>query len=107
MEIWNTIPNPKYFWDSSQSTIKIISKFYFESENYEESEKWARELLNCKLLPNDANPYIYIGKSCFEANKIECAKENLAKAFKLGGRRGFYGKDNKYLKFAQESLKND
>lgn len=102
---WNILPNPKHNWDSSQSILKSLVRFYFEIKNYFESEKWAREIFKCDILPGDAVPYIILGKVFFESGQIDLAREFLIKAFEIAGRRGFVGEDPKYLKFAQEKMR--
>ncbi|MDR2187586.1 MAG: hypothetical protein LBE62_05960 [Azonexus sp.] len=101
-KLWLAMPEPKYFWDWSQSIIKSIAEFYFEEKNYTEAEKWAKQLFNCQVAPGDAGPYIITGKIYLESGNEALATEYLTKAVKLAGRRGFFGENPKYLKYAQQ-----
>lgn len=105
LEAWSIFPEPKRRWDSSQIVSRRISEFYLEWKRFPEAEHWTSEIFKCEPLPNDPGPYILLGKIYLEWGKEELAKQNLVKAFEMGGRRGFVGEDPKYLKFAQAQMK--
>jgi tetratricopeptide (TPR) repeat protein len=102
---WHSLPEPKHHWDSSQSILKSVVRFYFEQRRFPEAEQWAKEVFKCDPLPGDAAPYIVLGKIYLEAGREDLAGEQLVKAFELAGRRGFVGEEPKYLKFAQDQMK--
>ncbi len=103
--VWGLYPEPKYLWSSSMSLIKGIFKFYLAQNNYLQAEFWARELFKCKLLENDPEPYIMLGKVYLESGREQLAAEELIKAYEMGGRRGYVGEDPKYLKFALDQMR--
>ena len=105
LEAWHVLPEPRHLWDTSQSVLRSIVRFYFESSIYAQAELWAKELFNCDPLLNDTGAYILLGKIYMEWGKDDLARENLVKAYEMGGRRGFVGEDPKYLKFAQTQMK--
>lgn len=103
--IWDFYPEPKLCWSSSMSLIKNIFEFYFARKNYKCAEAWANELQKCKLLPNDPEPRIILGKVYLESGREQLAAKELIKAYEMGGRRGYVGEDPKYLKFALDQIK--
>ncbi|MEA9585911.1 hypothetical protein VC279_06240 [Xanthomonas sp. WHRI 10064A] len=102
---WDAFPEPKHLWDSSESTIKVIIDFYIERQDFTSAEKWAKELFKCDPLPNDPEPYIILGKIYLESGRQDLATHNLVKAYEVGGRRGYVGEDQKYLKYALDQMK--
>ena len=105
LAMWQEFPTPKYSWDWSENYLKSLANFYLEWRNFLEAERWAQEVFKCDPLPNDPGPYILLGKIYMEWGKEDLARENLVKAYEMGGRRGFVGEDPKYLKFAQTQMK--
>ena len=103
--VWDIYPEPKYLWSSSMSLIKNVFNFYITQKNYLQAEFWARELFKCKLLENDPEPYIMLGKVYLESGREQLAAEELIKAYEMGGRRGYVGEDPKYLKFALDQMR--
>ncbi|WP_157836623.1 hypothetical protein [Paracidovorax oryzae] len=87
------------------SLIKNIFNFYIAQKNYLQAEFWARELFKCKLLENDPEPYIMLGKVYLESGREQLAAEELIKAYEMGGRRRSVGEDPKYLKFALDQMR--
>lgn len=102
---WEAFPHPKHSWDSSESLIKTIVQYYIDRKEFSSAERWVGELFKCEPLPGDPKPYLLLGKIYYESGKHELAKENLIKAYEMGGRRGYANEDQKYLKFALDQMK--
>lgn len=102
---WEAFPDPKHSWDSSESLIKTIVQYYIERKEFSAAESWVGELFKCEPLPGDPKPYLLLGKIYYESGKTELAKENLIKAYEMGGRRGCANEDQKYLEFALDQIK--
>jgi tetratricopeptide (TPR) repeat protein len=99
---WELIPEPKYQWDSSQSTIGNLSEFYLAWGKYDDAKFWAKEVFKCNPLPGDGFPYFFLGKIHYEAEEFEDACKQFKKAYELSGPRAFQEEDQKYFKFLKE-----
>jgi tetratricopeptide (TPR) repeat protein len=102
---WGLIPEPKYQWDSSQSTIYNLSEFYLEWKRYDNAKFWAKEVFKCNPLPGDGTPHFFLGKIHFEAGEFDDARRQFEKAYEIEGRRAFQDEDPKYFKFLKQKEK--
>jgi hypothetical protein len=102
---WEAFPHPKHSWDSSESLIKTIVQHYIDRKEFSSAESWVGELFKCEPLPGDPKPYLLLGKIYYDSGRTELAKENLIKAYEMGGRRGYANEDQKYLKLALDQMK--
>lgn len=96
-------------WDATKATsnqvgslanmvARSIARTLLDAGRIGEALKWIIALLESRP-PKDTSSYILAGCVFLEAGDEENAMENFGKAFALGKKRAFQGRDPKYLRF--------
>lgn len=101
----NLLPNPLDQWNESTWLLTAIGETLFFMENHEEARDTLRGALMCPGGPDSAFIHLRLGQVEFELQSIDRAKDELARAFMLGGDEVFEGEDPKYWTFIREILR--
>jgi len=95
-EAWGLLPSPKNTWDLSHWIAKTISSLCLKENDFNNAKEWAILAVETKP-PRETSSFIILGASYLGMGEDECARDQLKKAFDMGGERAFQGFDKKYL----------
>ncbi|ACX88448.1 tetratricopeptide repeat protein [Pectobacterium parmentieri] len=102
LSIWvelDDLYDDKYQREETRWLIRCIYNNHFSQGNYQEARKWAEEMFKCDIPSYSTAELIDLGKVFFELGDEEHALLNFSKAYAIGKKRAFQGRDPKYLKF--------
>lgn len=106
MQVWESLPEPKYQWDFSYVFLHGMVKYLRPARrNYEELIKILEGYISSKYFDaEDYGPYFWLGTLAYERGDLETAYQYLAKANELTGGRCFGDEDPRYRKFFREAV---
>ena len=99
------IPSPIHDWEAATWLFTAIGDVLFLKGAFAESQYYLEQALRCP----DAvgNPFIHLrlGQACFELGDMDCAGDQLARAYMTGGDEIFHEEAPKYQEFVRSLLR--
>jgi tetratricopeptide (TPR) repeat protein len=106
LSAWEKIPEPKFSWDVSESTLRSVARFYRNASRFEEAKAWMNKLFDSgSIAPYDAEPCLLLGTIHYEAGELDLARKYLQEADRISKGRAFQDQDPKYYKFLKQKQK--
>ena len=98
---YDLLPEPNNIYPSGTWLLTAMGDINFMLHKYEKGAANMKNALNSA--EGDGNAFIHfrLGQCLYKLNKSEEAKEELSKAFQLGGKEIFDDEDPQYLQFFQ------
>jgi tetratricopeptide (TPR) repeat protein len=99
------LPEPTHRWEAATWLFTALGDVLFLERKYRQAKDALNEAMRC---PNAiGNPFIHLrlGQANYELKEIDCAKDELARAYIGGGDELFEGEDPKYKLFIKEILR--
>ena len=103
-EAFQELPDPREDWDVSIGLFLSLGDCHFALEEYGASDYFYNQVLFCDEGFGSAEAWLGIGKSRFELEDMDKAKEALLSAYMLEGKDIFSDKDSKYFKFLEANV---
>jgi len=101
-EAWGLLPMPKNTWGVSHWIAKTISNLCLKENDFKSAKEWALLAVETKP-PRETSSFIILGASYLGLGEDGQAKNQLRKAFDMGGERAFQGFDKKYFTFLKKT----
>jgi len=103
---WDLIPEPKTDWEAATWVLAAIGDADFLSRDYGAGRD---NLSNAMACPGGiGNPFLHLrlGQCQFEVGELDCAADELMRAYALAGPDIFKDQDPKYLTFLKTRAKD-
>ena len=104
-EALKLLPNPLDHWSEATWLLTAIGETLFFSGNLDEARDALQGALLCPEGSDSAFIHLRLGQVELERHNTDRAKDELARAYMLGGDEVFAGEDPKYWRFIREVLR--
>ncbi|MDD9946975.1 MAG: tetratricopeptide repeat protein [Myxococcales bacterium] len=101
----NLLPEPFEDWEASSWILGAIGDCHFLLGAFEAARHFFQSSLLCAGGMDEPFYHLRWGQSEFELGNMEPAKQELARAYMLGGATIFAGHDPKYISFLREFMR--
>jgi tetratricopeptide (TPR) repeat protein len=104
-EALNLLPKPVENWDAALWLFVAIGDAYFFDKNFSEAFEWFKKSIY--TTDGAGNPFVHmrLGECALELHDIKYARDELMRAFMLGGTELFDEEDPKYLNTIEDLIK--
>jgi tetratricopeptide (TPR) repeat protein len=102
-QAWTQLPKPQTDYFESGLVLAAIGDSYFATNDYSQGIESLTSALHCPRMHENAFIHMRLGQCYWETDNMEKARQHLATAYNIGGRKPFEQEAPKYLVTAMES----